>query len=127
MRDELGPTGQAIWDVYGADQLDAGSRTLVLSYARAADTADRLNALATGRQETWVSLVFDEMGEVHLSVDKILDQSRNQLLAVKTIFAELRQAGIRPTQAATQRADEEPDDMLTRRRKEREKRERQLG
>lgn len=127
MRDELGDSGKAIWDVYDAGRLDAGAQTLVLAYARAADVANRLNALATGRQDSWASLVFDEMGEVHLSVDKILDQLRNQLLALKTIYSELRQAGIRPISAQTPKADEEPQDMLTQRRKEREARERQLG
>lgn len=130
MRDELGTTGKAIWDAYEAANLDAGSRALVHAYARAADVADRLDGLATGRQDSWVVLTFDDMGEIHLSVDKILDQLRAQLLAVKTIYAELRQAGIRPTKTEskpTTQADEEPTDMLTKRRKEREERERKLG
>ena len=127
MRRELGSTGQAIWDAYGADKLDAGARTLVLSYARAADAADRLNALMVARKDTWASIVFDDMGEVHLTVDKILDQTRNQLLAVKTIFAEMRQAGIRPVQGQASVGADDPEDMLTKRRKEREDRERKLG
>lgn len=127
MRSELGASGQDIWDAYQADKLDAGSRTLVLAYARAADVADRLDGLASARKETWASLVFDDMGEVHLSIDKVLDQFRNQLLAVKTVYAELRQAGIRPTNSAIPTADEEPEDMLTKRRREREDRERKLG
>jgi hypothetical protein len=127
MRSELGDSGRAIWDAYGAEKLDAPARTLVLSYARAADVADRLDGLAMARTDSWATLVFDEMGEVHLAVDKILDQTRNQLLALKTIYAELRQAGIRPAQTKSQTADEEPDDMLTKRRKEREERERKLG
>lgn len=128
MRSELGPSGQAVWDAYGVDRLDAGARQLVLAYARAADVADRLDGLAVARKETWASLVFDDMGEVHLSVDKILDQHRAQLLALKQLHSELRQAGIKPTQTAgTKAMDEGPEDMLARRRKEKEERERQLG
>jgi hypothetical protein len=128
MRSELGPTGQDIWDAYQADKLDAGSRTLVLSYARAADIADRLDGLAMARKEQWASLVFDDMGEVQLSVDKILDQARNQLMALKQLHGELRQAGIKATGGGkTEAKDEEPEDMLTRRRKEKEDRERKLG
>lgn len=127
MRSELGDSGRTIWDAYGAEKLDAGSRSLVLAFARAADVADKLDGLAMGRQGSWVELVFDDMGEVHLSVDKVLDQLRNQLLAVKTIYAELRQAGIRPAQAKNPTADEEPEDMLAKLRKEKEERERKLG
>lgn len=128
MRDELGATGQAVWDAYGADHLDAGARQLVLAYARAADVADRLDGLAVARKESWASLTFDDMGEVHLSVDKILDQHRAQLLALKQLHSELRQAGIKATApTGTKATDEEPDDMLARRRKEREERERKLG
>lgn len=127
MRDTLGPTGQEIWDAYGADRLDAGARTIVLAYARVADVADRLDALAVARVEAWAVLTFDDMGEVHLSIDKVLDQLRAQLLAAKTIYAELRQAGIRPMQSTKAKADEEPEDMLARRRKEREERERRHG
>ena len=128
MRSELGPSGREIWDSYGADSIDAGARQLVLAYARAADVADRLDGLAVARKESWASIVFDDMGEVHLSVDKILDQHRAQLLALKQLHSELRQAGIKATRPTESKAtDEEPEDMLARRRKERESRERQLG
>lgn len=128
MRSELGPSGQAIWDAYGAANLDAGSRTLVLAYARAADIADKLDGLAMARKEDWASLVFDDMGEVNLMVDKILDQARNQLMALKQLHGELRMAGIKATGGSGAEAkDEEPEDMLTRRRREREERERKLG
>jgi hypothetical protein len=128
MRSELEPTGQAIWDAYGADTLDAGTRSLVLQFARCADTLDRLRGLAQGRRESWASLVFDDMGEVHLSVDKILDEQRQYQLALKQIYGEMRMAGIKPTaRTGTQAKDEEPEDMLTRRRRERVERERKLG
>jgi hypothetical protein len=128
MRDGLGDFGKQIWDAYGADGLDPGSRAIVLAYARAADVADRLDGLASARQDSWATLVFDDMGEIHLQIDKILDQHRAQLLALKQLHGELRQAGIKATAPTNPTArDEEPEDMLARRRKEREQRERQLG
>lgn len=128
MRDELGTSGKAIWDAYDVGKLDAGQAALVTAYARAADTADRLDALATAREERWALLVFDEMGEVHLTIDKILDQARNANLAVRTIFAEIRQAGIKPAAASTgSTKDEEPEDMLAALRRDKERRERQSG
>lgn len=125
MREELGSSGKAIWDAYGAANLDAGACTLVLAYARAADISDRLDALANARQGAWAVLTFDEMGEIHLSIDKILDQARAQALAVKQIASELRQAGIKPSNKKA--AADQDDDMLSKRRREREERERKLG
>jgi len=125
MAAELGKHGQAIWDSYGAAKLDAGSQALIRELARCADTLDRLNDLVSGRQEVWASLVFDDMGEVHLSVDKLLDERRNHQLALKALHTEVRMAGIKPTGNA--KADEEPEDVLGKRRREREERERKLG
>lgn len=128
MSTDLGETGKLIWAAYGADKLDDGSKALVRELARCADTLDRLDGLAIGRQDSWVVLVFDDMGEIHLTVDKILDQRRNHQLALKALYAEVRQAGIKPVGAGVGKAkDEEPKDMLTKRREEKERRERQLG
>lgn len=128
MSTELGTSGQAIWSAYGADRLDAGGQALVRELARCADTLDRLDGLAIGRRETWVELIFDDMGEIHLVVDKILDQRRNHQLALKALFAEVRAAGIKAGESGkSQDENEEPEDMLTRRRREKEERERQLG
>ena len=128
MTTDLGVTGQAIWDAYEGSKLDAGSAALVRELARCADTLDRLDGLVIGKREVWVTLVFDDMGEVHLSVDKLLDQRRNHQLALKQLTAEVRSAGLRPKDSKTTKAaDEEPEDMLGKRRKEREQRERQHG
>lgn len=127
MATELGETGLAIWSAYGADKLDAGAQSLVRELARCADTLDRLDDLATGRREGWALLVFDDMGEVHLSIDKILDERRNHQLALRAIHAEIRQAGIRPAAAKATASQGEEEDMLTKRRREREERERKLG
>lgn len=125
---ELGKHGQHIWDSYEAAKLDAGSQALVRELARCADTLDRLDDLVSGRREVWAELVFDDMGEVHLSVDKLLDERRNHQLALKALLGELRMAGIKPSKNADQAGTSEgPEDMLTKRRREREERERKLG
>lgn len=125
MRDKLRETGKAIWDAYSAGKLDAPTRSLVLEYARCADTLDRLDDLAQGRREAWASLVFDDMGEVNLAVDKILDQVVKTQGMLKQLHGELRMAGVKPGPGSM--ADEEPEDMLSKRRREKEQRERQSG
>ncbi len=127
MRETLGDSGKAIWDAYGASGLNAAHRTLVLEFARCADTADRLADLAAGRREVWVSLAFDDMGEIHVSVDKILDQVRATQNTLKTLHGEIRQAGIAIQAANAPRKDEEPQDMLAMLRQRKEERERQSG
>lgn len=122
---ELGKHGQAVWDAYGASRLDAGAQALIRELARCADTLDRLNDLVTGRQESWVSLVPDGMGEIQLSIDKLLDERRNHQLALKALFAEVRMSGLKATSG--QAKDEEPEDMLAKLRRQKEERERQSG
>ncbi len=127
MRDTLEASGRAIWDSMGADKLPPVHRALVLEYARAADTADRLAGLASGRRESWAELIYDEMGEVHLAVDKLLGEQRNTQTVLKSVHAELRAAGLfaaAPETPASAPAEETP---LERRRREKEERERQLG
>jgi hypothetical protein len=125
---DLGTTGNAIWQAYGGDQLDSPSAALILELARCADTCDRLNDLVVGRAELWAMIVFDDMGEVNLVIDKLLDQRRNHQLALKALVAEVRAAKI-PIQAGTlkTKAPDAPEDMLARLRQEKEQRERQLG
>lgn len=126
--DELGKTGRDVWDAFGAASLDAASQALVRELARCADTLDRLNDLATGRREAWILLVFDDMGEIHLQIDRVLDEQRKTQVVFKTLFGELRQAGVKP-QLNTSTEDEEvgPVDVLAALRKKKEARERQSG
>lgn len=125
---ELGPSGRAIWDAYEGSKLEAGHQALVLEYARCADVADKLNGLVTGRADSWVTIVFDEMGEVHLSIDKVLDQAVKNQGMLRTLHAEIRQANIKAKAGSgVQARDEEPEDMLSARRREKEDRERQHG
>ncbi len=128
MTDELGSTGKAVWDAFGAGTLDGASQALVRELARCADTLDRLNELAAGRREAWASIVFDEMGEVTLVVDKVLDEQRKTQVVFKTLFGELRQAGIKPDFKSTPKDEvEEPEDVLAALRKKKAERERQSG
>lgn len=128
MRSQLGVSGKAIWDAYAADKLDAGARALVLEFARCADTLDRLDGLATGRQDSWASLVFDDMGEVHLSVDKVLDERRNHQIALKQLYSEMRMSRIQPDLGSGSNSkDEGPEDMLAKLRRQREERESKSG
>jgi hypothetical protein len=124
---ELETTGRAIWAAFNGDKLDAGSQALIRELARCADTLDRLDALAAGRRDGWAKLVFDEMGEIHLVVDKILDVRRNHQLAFKALYAEIRTAGIKEGGLAAKLKDEEPEDMLSKLRREKAARERQSG
>lgn len=122
---ELGITGQAIWSALNGDALDAGSQALVREFARCADTLDRLDDLAMGRKEGWVSIVFDDMGEVHLTVDKVLDLRRNHQLTLRALYAEIRAAKIEAKAPGGQA--EAPEDMLAALRNNKERRERQSG
>lgn len=131
MTEHLGKAGQAVWDAYGAERLDGATQALVRELSRSADVLDKLDGLVRGRQESWASLVFDDMGEVHLEVNKLLDQQAKIQTTFKLIWGELRMSGIKPTSAGTGKTgigkDEEPEDMLAKLRQEKEKREYQSG
>ena len=127
MSNELGKQGRAVWAAYEADKLSAGQAALILELARCADMCDRLDGLAAGRQDSWATLVFDDMGEVHLSVDKILELRLKHQGMYKTLFAEVRAAKIALTTSDTAKQDEGPKDMLAELRREKELRERQSG
>ncbi len=125
MRETLEASGRAIWDSLGAERQPPAARALILEYARLADTADRLAGLAAGRKESWVELVYDEMGEINLAIDKLLAEQRNTQMSLKGIHAELRAAGL--LVAAAPAPAEVEETPLERRRREKEQRERQLG
>lgn len=126
MRETLQTSGQAIWDGLKADSQTPSARALILEYARAADTADRLAGLASGTRESWAELVYDEMGEIHLEVNKLLSEQRNTQTVLKALHAELRAAGL--LFAASEKPAEVPEETpLERRRREKDERERKLG
>jgi hypothetical protein len=127
MSTDLGKQGRAIWDAYGAATLPAHQQALIMELARCADMCDRLDGLAAGRQEAWITLVFDDMGEIHLSIDKVLELRLKHQGMYKTIFAEVRTAQIPFATSVTAKKDEGPVDMLAELRAEKERRERQSG
>lgn len=124
----LGPSGKAIWAAMSAEALDASAQALVLEFARCADTCDRLDGLAAGRQESWVTLVFDDMGEIHLNIDKILELRLKHQTVLRSLFAEVRGLKVVPVanQGGSEAADA-PKDMLAILRKQKDERERQSG
>lgn len=126
---ELGKTGQQIWSAFNASALDGATQTLVRELARTADSLDGLDQLVKGNREAWAVLVFDDMGTVHLSVDKLLDARAKQQAIYKQLWAELRGWGVKPQAGSGMEtpADEEPVDVLAMRRKEKEERERNHG
>lgn len=131
-RSRLDHVGKAIWDGYGAGSLDPGARALVLEFARCADTLDRLDGLAAAKHESWAILTFDDMGEIHLSVDKILDERRQHQIALKQLFGEMRMCGIKPLQAglpveAAAAQPGSPQAVVDELRARRENREQQYG
>lgn len=127
MPDNLGETGRAIWDAFEASKRDAFQQALIREIARCADTLDTLDALILGRRPIWAELIFDDMGQVNLFIDKALDQRRNYELTLRALFAEARAAGLKPAGVKASGVDEEPEDMLARMRKAKSDRERQHG
>ncbi len=125
MTNQLGKTGEGIWTAFQADGLDKASQALVRELARCADTLDRLDELSKGKREAWASLVFDDMGEVHLAVDKLLSEQRQTQTVFKTLYNELRQAGVKPAETGGSMAG--PEDMLAALRKKKDDRERRSG
>lgn len=124
---DLGESGQAIWKACSGDTLDAVAQSLVLELARCADTCDRLDGLAAGRQESWVLLAFDDMGEIHLQIDRILELRIKHQQTLKALFAEVRAAKIEVKAVGGLTATAQPEDMLAALRKQKEDRERQSG
>lgn len=129
MKDDLGPRGQTIWDSYQADRLNPAIRALVAEYARQADNLDRMDALVRGKQESWAILVFDDMGELHLEISKLLDEQRKAMVVFKQLHAELRAAGVKATEQASGGAVAAgpAETPLERRRREKAERERRIG
>lgn len=121
----LGESGTAIWAAFKATTLDAGSQALVLELARCADTCDRLDGLVAGRHDSWASLAFDDMGEIHLHIDKILELRLKHQNTLKALYAEVRAAkiGVKEGEAPV----EQPKSLVDQLKLKREERERQSG
>lgn len=92
---ELQARGREIYAAFNADSLPAGNRALVMEAARCADLLDKLDGLIQGDQSAWLKLVFDDMGEVTLSMDGVVGERRQQQMALRQLMSEIRQAGIK--------------------------------
>lgn len=93
----LGLRGKTIWAAYSADNLPGGHRALVHEACRLADTLDKLDSLIGADASVWATLVFDDMGQVELSIDSLMSERRQQQLAFKQVMGEIRMAGIKQT------------------------------
>lgn len=96
-REKLGARGRAIWAAYRAESLAAGNQALILEIARLADGLDKLDGLLSGSRADWGVIELDELGEVHLVIDSLLSERRQQQLAFKQLLMEARQAGLKQT------------------------------
>jgi hypothetical protein len=120
--------GLAIWRSYQAGSLPAGEQALIHELARLADALDKLDMILGARASDWAKIVIDEVGEVTLEVNGLLGERRQHAIAFKTLFAEIRAAGIKPVEGSVPVGGvAPPEDMLAKRKREKEERERQLG
>lgn len=94
---DLRVRGKAIWLSFGADALPAGHRALVHEACRLADTLDKLDGLLGQREDAWLKILLDDLGEVTLVIDTLLSERRSQALAFKQIMTEIRMAGLKQT------------------------------
>lgn len=90
--DGLDAAGRRLWDEMTADGTVAPMQAMLLLQAcRIVDRLDRLDRQLRG--EDWLRFRHEETGdEVRVYVDRVLAEEREQAVALKTLFAELRQA-----------------------------------
>lgn len=87
----LGFRGTRLWEEERGDTLIGVRRAVLEEACRLADRLDRLDAIVNGRDRAWLTLELDTEGQLVLSVDKLLSETRQQQLALKQLAAELRQ------------------------------------
>lgn len=92
--------GRRLWDEMGGKALTGSRRVLLEQACRIVDRLDRLEAILNGRDRSWLTLDLGDDGELTLSVDKLLGESRQQATALKQILAELRQGADAESQTA---------------------------
>lgn len=96
---DLKERGRALWQAYGASNLDSPSKALVQETARCLDTLDRLDALLVGCRDDWITITVGESGEITLVIDKILAERRQYQITLKALLLEIRQHGITVVEA----------------------------
>lgn len=90
--DGLDAAGRRLWDEMTSDgEVAPMQAVLLLQACRIVDRLDRLDRQLRG--EDWLRFRHEETGdEVRVYVDRVLAEEREQAVALKTLFAELRQA-----------------------------------
>jgi len=81
-----------LWAAAAVDGLPPFAGELLLEACRLVDRLDRLDALLRGDSESWarVRLPGRDAEVLILQVDSAMSEARQQALALKQIFAELR-------------------------------------
>lgn len=78
---------------------------MVHEMARLADGLDRLDMILGARASDWAKIILDEVGEVTLEVNPLLGERRQNALAFKQLYQELRTAGIKENGGAQEEAE----------------------
>lgn len=90
----MGARAARMWREEDGDTLTGGQRALLEEACRIVDRLDRLDAILDGDPGEWLRFRVSEDGsEVTVTVDRALDQARQQAAVLKQIIGELRQAG----------------------------------
>lgn len=90
-----GPRGQALHDALaGEDWLGALQRQLLDEACRLADRLDRLDA-ALESKGTWLRYEATDGGDVVITIDSVLSETRQQAMAFRSLIAELDKAATR--------------------------------
>lgn len=108
--DGLGQRGAQLWrDLRKGGPFGPVDGALVVEACRIADRLDKLDALLAGDAQSWIDLVESRGNPETLEVviDKPLAEARQQALALKQIFTELRQQrGVSSGEAGGDELDE---------------------
>lgn len=101
----LGSRAKALWDgVLDEVELDSAGLIILEDACRTCDIIDRLSGALKARNQEWVRLeeeieaVANDSGalEIHLVVNPILGEIRQQRLALKQFLAQLKLGNIKP-------------------------------
>lgn len=84
--------GKRLWHALTVDgEPPALELPMVEELCRMVDRLDRFDAIVNGRDRAWLQLDFGDLGEVEVTVDKVLGEARQQQATFKALLAELRQ------------------------------------
>ncbi|WP_099021280.1 hypothetical protein [Mycolicibacterium palauense] len=99
----LNPWGKKLWDdVTESTEFDAAGYFILAEACRTADIIERLSGMLKGKSTEWIKLSDDiatalqvstggmEVAEVHLVVNPIISEIRQQRLALRQLLAQLK-------------------------------------